>query len=287
VKKLLSFIIILSAITAIHSKETADFIILDQPSKFTILNQYQQPASESDLASLIPNAPLKVVASDETLGDQITRVLLAEYNGKTFYLQKDEKGVFLGKGAFQTLKNCELIDDTVTVVAEKTIAFSSQKTHSSANGYVVKGEIVVRLFRNNDLFFVKRSSPSVRYGWTFGPQAAWKKVVVVASVDTGMATLVLEKVLDRFKKANQSYSVYFEHFNQVTGSQRSVPAWKWEKQGETIHCFLNAPYKSTLMLEESTQYLVRDIENLLIGRQYEVIADRGDVLVRKKSAGVQ
>jgi hypothetical protein len=267
------------------AQKTADFLILDAPSKYTILNQYQQPLSESQAADFVPNTPVRIVNNNELLGDQFTHALTGLVDDKTCYIQKDEKGNLLG-GSANVIRQCEIIGDTVLVVKDKAVPFYAGKNRSLPAGYLGAQESVIRIFRLGGLYFVKHNNQKTQYGWAdFSANVAWKHsaVAAVAAVDPGFAVMLTDKIVDRFKKANESYRVYFDHFNKVTGSEKVIPAWQCEITGSIVHCTLNNPYKNGTQLDESTQYLVRDLENILIGKQYDVVADKGEITVKPKS----
>jgi hypothetical protein len=273
------------------SQKTADFLILDQPKKYTILNQYQTPLSEPERNGFVPFTPLQIINRDETLGDQITRALTGMFEGKIWYLQKDDAGDFLGSGAKdgrQEYKNCGIGGDTVEIVKEKTVPFSPTITPVAGPGFLDKGETVVRVFQYRDKWYVKRPGRPARFCWcTFSArsvQSGWRKIVTAAVVDTGISNYLQDRIIERFRNANDTYRKYFSHFNTVTVQEKTIPVWHWDLQPQdrTVHCFLNAPYRTGAQLDESTRYLVRDLENMLIGKQYDVVCEKGDITIKPR-----
>lgn len=268
------------------SQKTADFLILEKPHLYTILNQYQQSLTEAEQKEFAPGSPLQIVNQDEALGDQITRALRFFFNGRTFYLQKDEAGRFMGEQAKSdrdVLKNCRIVDDTVEINKEKAVPFINWNMPRGKAAYLGKGEFVVRVFRHNDRYYVKRSGRETQYGWVpVSSQNACRRVVVAAAAGPDRGYLH-DRIIERFSSANETYKEYFGHFNGITGQQKSVPAWRCESRGDEIQCFLNNPYRNGDLLEESTQYIVQDIESMLLGKQYSVRYEKGMISIRPKT----
>lgn len=268
----------------------ADFLILEKPQKCTILDQYQQPVPEAGRGAFVPGTPLQIISADDLLGDQVTHALQGAFDGKTWYLQKDDAGN-LSAGADakekpRVFKGCEIGLDTVEIVRDNSVAFS-EFTPGSGRVYLKKQETVVRIFRNRDQWYIRRQSGhTVRYGWSAFSSSGgtWRRVVAAsAPADTGISDYLQNRIIERFRTANDTYRQYFGHFNTVTGNEKTLPVWKWEPaQAKSIHFFLNAPYRTGSQLDESTRYLVRDIENMLIGKQYDVVCEKGDIVVRPR-----
>jgi hypothetical protein len=284
------FLSLLAVFSLSFSQKTADFLILADPQKYTILDQYQQPVSESGRAAMAAGTPLQIISSDDMLGDQITHALSGSFDGKTWYLQKDDAGNLAGvetKESRRIYKGCEIGSDTVEIIKDKALAFSEIAPGAGTGTHFLnKQEKVVRIFRNKDQWYLRRrSGRNAQFGWTsFSNPGAWRRVTVVAAVDTGISDYLQGRIVERFRTANDTYRQYFEHFNKVTGKDKTVPVWRWDMgQGNAIHFFLNAPYRTGSGLEESTRYLVRDLENMLIGRLYDVVCDKGDVIVKPKA----
>jgi hypothetical protein len=272
------------------SQKPADFIVLDRPQKLTILNQYQQPLTESEKASFTTGTPLQVINTDEMLGDQITHAVQGAFGGKTWYLQKDEEGNLLGtkgKEGRQAFKNCSIASDTVEIVKDRSVRFSETPQGGAGAHFLNKGERVERIFGYRGQWYVKPFAHGSSFGWAnFPPDGSWRRRTIAAvAADTGMTDFLQERIIERLTTANDEYRKYFTHFNSVTGKGKTVPQWQWERQGRGMHCFLNAPYRTGSQLDESTRYLVRDLENMLIGKQYEVLCDKGDITLKPGDRG--
>ena len=119
------------------------------------------------------------------------------------------------------------------------------------------------------------------YGWcSLSDKSAWQPVIRVKKVDTTLKSDLAERIIERIKRANETYEQYFERFNIITGKRKSIPQWRYSYSEELIRCTLTDPYKESNLLEESTQYLVQDIENLLLGKPFIVHYRDGEILIQ-------
>ena len=283
-----TIIFLLFVCTASFSQPTADFLILSQPRDYTILNQYQQPLTDAEKKLFVPNAPLQIVKENEILGDQLTHALRFAFDGKTWFIEKDEAGNFTGdkgKQFRQVLKKCAIIGDTVQILADRAVSFSEKYPPGLESGWLKKGELVMRLFSCGGSCCVKLPGAKNEYGWSrFGAKTGWKRLEQGAEKPQGLTGMLTERIIDRFKAANKTYADYFSHFDRLTGQEKTVPVWRCEAKGNEVHCSLNAPYAATSQLDESTQYLVRDLENMLIGKQCDVRYEKGEIFIKPKNS---
>jgi hypothetical protein len=280
-------ILLCSLVTFVSARQSADFLILPQPRDYTICNQYQQPATDDEKAQFTANIPAQIENSNEVLGDQITHALKFLFDGKPWFLQKDESGNFAGTGRNlrpQAYRKCEIVDDTVSVAEDRAVSFSEKGPLVRSSDFVRKGEVVERIFLYGSAFYSKRGTAHPVYGWCTASRAsAWKPIAVAESAQDAFGSFSSDQVVRRFSEANKTYREYFDHFNAFTKQEKTVPAWQCVVQGNQVRCTLNMPYRETSQLDESTRSLVREVENMLIGKGYEVIADKGEVVVRPRA----
>jgi hypothetical protein len=269
-----------------YSQSTSDFLIAPRPSVYTILNQYQQAIGAEEQKEFVPYVPFQVVNQDEVLGDQITKALKFTFNNKVYFLQKDDEGHLVGerdKSGHELLKKCTLMDDTMEVLKDKTVPFFGRNMPSGLSAYLKKGESVVRIFKYNDRFYVKRNDKTPVYGWVPGyVQNALRRCAAMPAASADMSGYVHDRIIERFASANATYRRYFNHFNSLTDRQKALPVWRCETKGNEIRCVLNNPYQTGDQLRESTQYIVRDIENMLLGKPFLVLSEQGSITVRPK-----
>lgn len=275
-------------ISVSFAQTRADYFIIADPLEYTIYNQYQQPLSSSEKSEFAPCSPLRIVDKNALLGDEITRALKFEFGRQVYFLLMDEDGKFTGekpKPGRQSIKNCEVIGDTVEATAGGlTVTGGSGKTAG-----ILKGTRLHRVFRSDVRYYIAVLQDRVTYGWSsLEPRSAWRTsstgaVSETAAVDTGLSEAVKERIKERLVSANESYKSLFSHFNSLTGDEKALPRWRWESSGGSrMRCELTGPYSNSDQLSESTRFLAQDMENLLIGTAFGVYCRNGEIVIEKR-----
>ncbi len=268
----------------ILAQESADFIISGKPQVYTILNKYEQSLNDAERELFRPFSPLQIINAEYTLGDGITSAQKVRFSGDVYFFLKDDDGKLVGgkKDPYRhTFRKCRIIEDTIRVVKDRAILLSQKYPSDGKRVYMGKGTLVIRLFKYQNYYCVKYIAKKVMYGWcSLSDKSAWKREIRVKKVDTTLKSELAERIIERINSANEKYEQYFERFNKITGKQKSIPRWRYSYDDELIRCTLTNPYKDSDQLEESTQYLVHDIENLLIGKPFNVRYRNGEILVQ-------
>ncbi len=268
---------------------TADIIILESPGSFTIHNQFEQPISASEREAFLPFSPLQVVRGDARLGDQITRAMQCQFNQKTFFLLKDEKGAIIGNsGRLRLLKACTLVGDTVETVRGSAVPFSDKSFSFGPNrGMLPKGARLILLFKSVTAYYARQTAPEERYGWVpVAARDAWKRVAQTAPiVDTAFAEDLRISLGRRIEAANAAYKAFFDRFNASTNQQKSIPRWSGTGKGAQCSWSLSEPYDRTGELDGSTAVLLTEMRDLLLGKPYALRYEKGRISLAPKKAG--
>jgi hypothetical protein len=247
-----------------------EFLIITNPDKLSILNQYEQPLTESEKKQLLPFMPLQIINQKEVLGDQITEVVRCTNLGNTYFLLKNDNGGFTGEErvTFQNISKCTIIEDTVEVTRDFTL---SQKFPSKGIlSTIKKGEAVVRIFQNGANAYVLTLSKPQRYGWCTAT-GVFKKTEKTERKDPAVDIAdVARRVQKRLDNANELYKNYFGYFNTLTHQQKSIPYWQLVTENGNCRCTLKGSQQTIIQLKRSTDYIVQDIEQLLLGKPFSV-----------------
>jgi hypothetical protein len=83
-------------------------------------------------------------------------------------------------------------------------------------------------------------------------------------------TDVSRRIQKRLDLANELYKSYFNYFNNLTHQQKSIPYWQIVAEKGTYHCTLKGSQQTIIQLQQSTDYIVQDIEQLLLGKPFSV-----------------
>jgi hypothetical protein len=283
--KILFLPVVLGLVTGVFSFDRGDFLLLKSPDSCRVYNQYEQNLTRAEKAELLPFSPMQIVNPNAKLGDQITGAIRCVFGQKPYYLLKDEKWNASRLSTYgRVFKGCQAVNDTVEILRDGTVKIFQNNPAKGPSRMAAKGTRLIRFFLYQGGSYVLEPSPTPRFGWVQNSQQnAWKRVVHSAlAPEPGLRDGTLNRLQSRMESANQTYKEYFIHFNQVTGQDKSIPAWQSQPSEGGLLWVLSEPYKTTGELSASTQRLVRDLENILLGSSYVVSCNQGQILVAPK-----
>ena len=202
-------------ISSLYAEEYADFILLENPLDYSILNKYEQRITDSEKAKFIPFSLLQVIDNNDTLGDGISAALKFQFMKNTFFLPRDDEGNFLcstKKTALQTFKKCVVIGDTIRIIRDNTVLLTDKYPSAGKQVYLKKGSMVYRLFKYNNYYYVMTDK---RYGWCLLPdRSVWKKdEVPEKKEDPQFKTELWNRIAAKMEAVNETYVEYFDFFN--------------------------------------------------------------------------
>ena len=279
-------IILLCYTPSLVAQDHADFLILGNPQAYTILNKYEQSLTASERELFRPFSPLQIVNKGHTLGDGITSALKFRFCKDIYFILKDDDGNLIGdkKNLYrQVFRKCKIIEDTVRIKRDRAILLSQKYPSTGKRIYLRQSNLTIRLFKYQNYYCVKYVGQKTVYGWcSLSDKSAWRREIKVKKVDKNLKSELQNLIIARINVANKMYKRYFERFDAITGKQKSIPQWRCAYNDDIIHCTLTNPYKDLDQLEESTQYLIRDLENIVIGKPFDVHYQKGEITIKLK-----
>ena len=103
----------------------------------------------------------------------------------------------------------------------------------------------------------------------------------MAPVSASIPAGVIQRIRDRITGVNRTLERLFEHFNTETQQQKHAPHWTVESSNTSVVCVLvGAPAAADF--QQSTLYLVNDIENIVLGARLLVTHVPGRIDVRQR-----
>jgi hypothetical protein len=262
--------------------ETADFLIIGSLSSYTVLDRFEQPLGMKEKGALGADIPLRIVARAETLGDGITRAMRVTIDGETYYFPVEENGDLQGgnpnvRGTM--LQGCAVVGDTVEAMGGVAL---SREPGGGPRRMVTPGARLVRILRYQNAYYVKTPGESGGYGWA-PVSAALKRVAArIEPADNGADERLRLRLIERVESANETYRVYVDHFNRLTGQQRSAPRWHCSLEGAAVRCRLGGHYKETDEFDESSRRLVQDLQSMALGKPVAISYTRGEIVIEPK-----
>ena len=279
-------IIALSLANVVSAQTRADYMIIANPSDYSISNEYQQPLSTEEQGRYLPFSPLRIIEKEVVMGDQISRALKFSYLFETGYLLKDEKDGFAGeknRSNRQILKGCEIFDDTVEIIKDGLHIVSAQ----GKRRMLKEGDRLLRVFRRTGRYYVLTlDAGNALFGWaSLAPKNSWKKSGISPAAARGSDTLLpkalRERLIKRIEQANRSYEAIFSHFNRLSNDEKSIPRWQSASTPTSMTLTLSGPWRNTDELAFSTRYLQRDLETMLLGTGFWLTGERGRIIISR------
>lgn len=265
------------------SPQKGDFLIISEPSKLSVFNQFEQTLSESELNGFPPYSPFLIVNRIESLGDQITEALRSKYQGKTFFLLLDGKGSLKGSNSqsYQKIfQNCQIINDTVLL--KQTINAYQKFPSGGPITKCIADQPVIRIFKHSGSYYV--FIPDKRqYGWLNSGTAVFKSISKTPIDSRTFSINDISGMIEaRLTAANEIYNQYFGFFNEITLQQKSVPQWKLHNDGKTLKCILSSSVQINEQLQKSTRYVLQDIEQMLLGKPFSIQYTSGEITINPR-----
>jgi len=249
----------------------SEFYIIENPSALTILNQYEQPLTDTEKKALAPFFPLEIINKKDVLGDQITEVIKCKNSGSIFFLLLNDNGSIKGseRCGFQNISGCTVLGDSAAIT--KDIMLSSKLTDSRPGITVKKGSMVIRIFQKGTKTFLYSTEEQKRYGWCTETGIFKKAIKAALKAAPVNASEIMRPVRKRLETANENYKNIFTFLNELSRQQKSIPIWKIEdKESASFVCTLTGSKQTVSQMESSTKYIVQDIEHLLLGKPFSV-----------------
>ena len=263
----------------------SSFLVAERPDRLLIYNKYQQQITPRERAILAPFVPMRIVRNDDLLGDGFTPCMTVEIAGAFFYLVKGKEGELAGAdraGAIRRFSDVAAIGDTVTVLTNGL--FQVALPVGEARRSIRRGDRLVRYFQEGDRTYVGTLDQSPIYGFTRLPASArgqsWNIARnTIVEGPTEIPQRVLNAVRENIEEVNRVYQGLYVFFNKQTSEQRPVPRWTMSGSQRTIVCTLNNR-PSGADLSQSTKYLVKDLENALLGTRLRVSGTPDHIEIR-------
>lgn len=268
----------------LDARSNGDFLVVQHAERLLVYNKYQQQATEAERKLLAPFVPMRIVKTDVLLADGFTRSMQVEIGDETFFLLKDKGGKLTSSGPLgfeQTFRNTTLLLDTVLVLTARSVRLSPINAHPV---YLTPGEKVQRIFRYQDDVYCGRTGAQQAYGWASlmgrGDGRTWKVLAAPGSSLTSVPPLIAEQVRSRVEEMNRLLARLFGHFNTETHQQKETPRWEVEASRSMISCRLQGAPPGE-HFERSTLYLVKDLENIVLGANLAVLHAPGRIDIRR------
>ncbi|MGD9200130.1 MAG: hypothetical protein PVI26_01080 [Chitinispirillia bacterium] len=263
------------SLTIEGTDQKASYLIVKNPTAFTILNKYEQDITAAEKKTFIAYSPLKILSRNTTLGDQLSQALKFQFQNKIYFLLRNENGKLIGlknTGYRKILQNCIHINDTIRILRGNVLRLSEQSPTQGKGTYLLKNDILIRIFRYKNSYFLLRLGDTNQYGWcNLSPKSTWQKYAKKQESKTiVISNSIRNRIESKIKSVNEMYVNFFDYFNRIEGKSKSIPQWIISSQENILQISLHKNIGYLNQMAESTDILIKDLENILIGEPFLV-----------------
>lgn len=288
-RRLLTFLVwtvLLAAffITPVIS-QTFDIVIIEKPRYLTVYDAFQQSLTSSQLTVLQPFIPMKILKTNDVLGDGFTSCMKVEVDGNIFFLPNDDNGRLAGwdkLGTVKTYKRKVLLQDTITILVSRKIIFQSSAYGSQS--YLTVGDRCVRYFENDGSMYIRRIGKNPAFGWikTSGTEegSLWKNVQM-AEVRSEFSQALRERIYGRIQQMNQTLAQIYAELNRESGKRLTAPQWYVDPQAESLS-FILIPDSAISIYPKSVETLKTSLQTYLLGTSYNVFVTSNKIEIKPR-----
>jgi len=281
-----SFFFLLLFSISLFGQNKASYLISENPQELTFLDKYQQHISNQEKSAFEPFTPFLILKKSEPLGDGLSFAHRVSYAGATYFILVAEDGKINNPSDYNPvaiLNNCRLINDTILITRDNSISVIQNIKPRGNGSSLEKSDILIRHFKYKSYYFVSYAGDYKQFGWSkFGKTNSWQKVKLeTIKKDIELNAKIKIKIQRQFKNANEAYKTYITFFNKQSGKQKQIPRWEFTFKGSELKAKLNSRHIKINSLRESTLVLVRNLENILLGKPYSVSYKSGTLSIKQ------
>lgn len=282
-------LILFSLVSVLQGRaQTADFLITTNPEAVILYNTYQQRIPELRRRQFPSNTPWRILERSTFLSDQFTPVMRVEHDNDTYFIELDAGGEPRAMEGYpdpgyRFFRNCTIQTDTLQITQADKIALRDAAEGGDVITLLNRDMLLQTVFSYRNFLYVHTMERTIRYGWIKKSQSVfWEKVEAAK----GMVTITLpqrlrDRIYQRIEETNELYTLYFSWMNERYEKSKPAPQWFLEDSDNAIVCRMNdAEYAE--QLQESTRYLVQEIEGYLIGTPFRIVTENGTLYIQAK-----
>ncbi len=258
------------------AQERGELLIVERPTRLTVLNRYQQTLTGAEHAVLQPFVPMAVVLRRDMLGDGFTPCMRVRISGTEFFLVRDASGRLAGEaqaGVVATHDGMFHPGDTVLVLRAGALTFRTPGGQRTA--VLGAGERLIRIFSRGAQTYVRGSSGRDTYGWVDLAPAAegrvWGSARLAVTLPSGVPPSIVDGVRSVLSRVNSKLTNVFSFLAARGNGRLSAPRWEARPEGNVLRCTLVGG-SAVRDFPESTRYLMRDVEDRIAGSGFRTVA---------------
>jgi hypothetical protein len=221
---------------------TGDYLIVENPAALQLLNAYEQQISPEAKETFPAHLPFLIRDDNHLLSDTYTRAVMATYDGSVYYLVKNAEGQLAAEtqsGKPVRINNAGILSDTIQVISGILILERS----GSRGIQLAANELVQRIFRKNNRYYVKRLTSPVFFGWlNVSQNRHWQEYTSNKrqfSPKEKFPVYLRNAIQAHFENYNTQLQQLFAFFSQQSKTPIPPPSWFLQVAGNQLTCILS------------------------------------------------
>lgn len=280
------FYLLLFTLSSLFAQR-ADYLIVENPAALIILDKYEQ----NSRLKILPFTPFRILEEHTLLSDDLTPALKAQTEEGPLFILRNEDGKIAGEdaaGYIHIFRKCTQLGDTIRVLRNKSILFYKKYFTVSANQrrYLQQGDILIRLFKYRQGYYLKRINRSPAYGWCRLPAGqSWLKLEGKTAGKPVLSEALRLRIKAFISRINRLYENYFAYFNRTYRDEYPPPGWQVSETEEGMKLVLTGIEADALI--RSNEVLIRNLETLLLGSGFFIRQTDGTLQILPRLRGQQ
>jgi len=283
---LLCFMLVAAASTRSSESgglRTEAYLIVQHPDHLLVYNQYQQRITTGERLLFTPFIPMHIVDLHATLSDNYTPCVKIRLGDDIFYLLTNGQKTLLSSaslGYVRLFNHVKSLEDTVRIIHPTGVDFlSPDKLHEDK---LLHGGVAVRYFQYEGMIYGQVLDNQQHCGWIDQSVATEKYTVSAKSSEhEELSKKIRDRIGGKIREVNSALKSLFLYFCAQSNQQKIIPQWHIAMSDHAIACTLE-PANYANSFPESDEYLLRDLENLIIGTNLGVRSIPGKIEIYVK-----
>ena len=280
-----SLLSLLFAVPSSVVAQTFDVLIVEKPQLLTVYDSFEKSFSFTGKRIFEPFVPLRILQVRNLMSDGITACMKVELEGRTLFLLYDENDKLAGLahlGEAKTFRNKVFHGDTVEILLSAQLIF--REPDKKRANRLEAGDLCVRYFDEDGTVYVKKLGVHATYGWTSLPprqEGKWWRVVRSRRTQNGLSAVIVERLTQRVKEANEALSQIYSQLASETRKKLPAPQWSVKAKAESI-TFMLQPPSSAHSYRTSIAALTETLQTYLLGSGFDASAVENRIEVKRR-----
>jgi hypothetical protein len=218
------------------AEERADFLIVPNPGRLSLYDQFQHRMSEREKKALPRGIPFRVVDARALLGDGIIPCVRAEFAGTSFFLERESQAslaTFSRAVGATLIENASIRSDTVNLRRQLDLTDSEGRQFPLS-----AGDRLLLVLESGGRMYVETLVGTPRCGWVSllneERGTVWVPEESAGASRFRSASEVQRRITPIVNKTNRLFLLLAREFSRASGRKFTPPALQMATRPDAI-----------------------------------------------------